>query len=75
MAYLSGSVVFAGDTSKAVTFGVPMSDANYTVAVSLTASPATSGSWWITAKTPSGFIINFANAQTQTIEWATSKNI
>ena len=73
--YKSGTVVFAGDLTKTVTFDAPMSDALYTVAVALTAAPATSGDWWITAKTASTFIINFANAQTQTVGWTVQRDM
>jgi hypothetical protein len=68
-------VVFAADTAKAVTFDLPMSDADYTVDVELTAGPAGAGVWWITAKTAAGFGINFADAQTQTVYWTARRDM
>jgi len=69
----TGAVAFAGDTSKAVVFDAPNSDALYTVSLELDAVPASNNAWWITGKTAAGFTINFTNAQTLGVTWTTHR--
>lgn len=68
-----GSVAFAGDVSKAVSFVTPQPDVNYTVNIETDAIPTTN--WSITGKTASGFNIVFGAAQTLGIEWTVQRVI
>ena len=59
--------VTQGATSIAITFGTPLSDANYGVAV----TPNWNTSVWVTGKTATGFTINFGTAAPAgaTVDW------
>lgn len=69
-----GTVTFAAETSKAVTFDIPYTDADYTVSLELPSRPANDESPWVTVKATTGFTINFQSAQTMTVAWTATRN-
>ncbi len=67
---ITGTAVFAGDATKAVTFDVPLQTGNtYDVQVELPSRPVNDETAWVTGKTTTGFSINFQTAQTFTVGW------
>ncbi len=64
------SASFAAETSKAVLFSTAQPDVDYTVALEVDSRPVSDETPWVTAKTASGFTINFNTAQSLTVYWA-----
>jgi len=65
-----GTVAFAASSSQAVTFNVPLPDNAYRVALEVDAAPANQEVPFVTAKSGTGFTINFTTNQTLTVYWS-----
>jgi hypothetical protein len=62
---LRGSATFAAGTTVAVTFGTPEPDASYFIAISANANKT----FWVTAKTTTGFTLNASAVSSDTVDW------
>lgn len=72
----SGSVSFVAVSSVAVPFSVPHPDTDYHITPTLVgAAPAGQEVPYVTAKTVSGFTLNFTSPQTLTVEWSVSRAV
>lgn len=69
---LTGTASFAGTSSEDVAFDASMSDADYTVSLTLKGD---SGGVvpWVTAQLVSGFTINFGAAKTLDVDWTVTR--
>lgn len=72
-ASVNGTAAFAAAASAVVTFDVPQPDDSYQVAFELDDRPANDEVPWVTAKTASGFTINFNTAQTLGVSWQVTR--
>ena len=68
-----GTAVFGVDTTVAVVFDLPFSDADYQVSFEVDSRPDNDETPWITAKAGTGFTINFQTAQTLTVTWLATR--
>ena len=68
---VTGSVAFAGDTTKAIIFDTPFEEADYPVALEYDSDPGTPA--WITGKSGTGFTVNFGAAKTLSVGWVVTR--
>lgn len=68
-----GAAVFGADTTVAVAFDVPFSDASYQVSFEVDSQPTNDETPWVTLKAATGFTLNFATAQTLTATWLATR--
>lgn len=68
--YVSGMTPFVADTSQAVVLPAEQPDTNYRITLELDGVTVNQDTPWITAKTTTGFTINFSFNQTLTVYWA-----
>lgn len=68
---LAGSITFTGGTTATVSFSVAETNTNYLIFLDIPANK----SYWVTAKTTSGFTINTTAASTDTVGWLLVKHL
>jgi hypothetical protein len=68
--YQSGQVSFVATMAQAVLLPTTHPDTNYRVVLEFNGPTASQDTAWITAKTTTGFTINFSFNQTLTVYWA-----
>jgi len=68
-----GTVAFAASLAQVVTLPAKHPDTSYLVSFELGAAPVNQDTPWITAKTTSGFTINFSSAQTMAVGWTVTR--
>jgi hypothetical protein len=70
----TGTATFTAEATKAVTLPAPHPDNQYSVAVELDGSPG-GETPWVTAKTTTGFTLNFDTPQTLGAAWTVARTL
>lgn len=68
-----GSAVFGAVATVAVAFDVPFSNASYQVGFEVDSRPTNDETPWVTLKAATGFTLNWATAQTLTVNWLATR--